>query len=85
MRRKDLMSVITTEDASVITPEEYEHLSFFLETTTETIKKITVCMQQLDMEVLRLKYELKAAINEHANFRHKLDEFESHTKKTPKN
>ncbi len=73
-------SIKIIDEDKITTLEEYEHLSSFLQKTNGTIKKMTICMQQLDMEIIRLKYEVKAAINEHANFIHKLEEFEMRTK-----
>lgn len=69
-------SIKIIDSAKIDSLEEYEELAAFLSKTNDVVKKMTVCLQQLDMEVMRLKYEVKAASNEHTNFMHKLEEFE---------
>ncbi len=49
---------------------QYKSVSFFLERTSETIKRTTDLIQELESEVARLKYELMATENEYRNLQH---------------
>ena len=55
---------------------DYKNLSFFLERTSESIRRTTVMIQQLESEVARLKYEVMATENEYRNLRHIADDLE---------
>lgn len=55
---------------------DYKNLTFFLERTSESIRRATGMIQQLESEVGRLKYELMATENEYKNLKHVADDLD---------
>ncbi|MFN7662873.1 MAG: hypothetical protein ACK5PQ_04040 [Alphaproteobacteria bacterium] len=56
---------------------DYKNLTFFLERTSESIRRASSMIQQLESEVGRLKYELMATENEYKNLKHVAHDFEA--------
>lgn len=55
---------------------QLQGVSFFLERTSESIKRATSIIQELESEISRLRYELMATENEYKNLVHANEEFE---------
>ena len=55
---------------------QYKSISFFLERTSESIKRTTSMIQELESEVGRLRYELMATENEYKNLQHMCQDLE---------
>lgn len=55
---------------------QLQGVSFFLERTSESIKRATSIIQELESEISRLRYELMATENEYKNLLHANEEFE---------
>jgi hypothetical protein len=67
--KKQIESSLGTEEAfeHSYLPKDYVNLLRFLETASVSIHDLNMLVQQLESEVVRLKYEVMASENEYKN------------------